>query len=104
MIPQDKRMSEAEPPPPLKEAPRFESLKKAFGSGELRYLAQASAIGFTFVVAIVMGLAFGWWLDKKINSSPWGILGGLAIGIAAGFKNLFTFSTQMKGLDKKKDD
>ncbi|MDR3039067.1 MAG: AtpZ/AtpI family protein [Candidatus Adiutrix sp.] len=79
-------------PPPLKEAPKFEGLKRAFGSGEAGALAQASAVGLTFVVAILLGLGLGWWLDRKLGTAPWLLLLGLLIGIAAGFKNLFSLA------------
>jgi len=91
-------------PPPLKEAPKFEALKKNLGSGEARALAQASALGLTFVGAIVLGLAGGWWLDKRWGTSPACLLAGLFLGIAAGFKNLFTFSSRMDRLEEKKHD
>lgn len=65
-------------------------------------MAQASAVGITFAVAIVLGLALGWWLDTKFDSQPWCLLTGLLLGIAAGFKNLFTFSARLDRLSRKK--
>ena len=91
-------------PPPLKEAPKFEGLKKALGPGEAGALAQASALGLTFVAAIVLGLAGGWWLDGRLDTSPLCLLLGLLLGIIAGFKNLFTFSSRLDRLDRKKRD
>lgn len=88
-------------PPPLKEAPKFKWLKKHFGTGEAQMLGQASAVGLTFVVAIVLGLSAGWWLDKKLGSAPWLLLAGLLLGVAAGFKNLFTISARMDRLADK---
>ena len=88
-------------PPPLKEAPKFEGLKKTFGPGEASALAQASAAGLTFVVAIVLGLAAGWWLDGRLDTSPLCLLLGLFLGIAAGFKNLFTFARRVERLDRE---
>jgi F0F1-type ATP synthase assembly protein I len=90
-------------PPPLKEAPRFEGLKKSFGPGEAVSLARASAVGLTFVVAIVLGLAAGWWLDGRLDSSPACLLLGLFFGIAAGFKNLFTLARRLDR-PKKQDE
>jgi ATP synthase protein I len=89
-------------PPPLKEAPKFEGLKKIFSPGEASALAQASALGLVFVVAIVLGLAGGWWLDRHLGTSPFGLLLGLLLGTVAGFKNLFTFSSRLDRLDRKK--
>ncbi len=91
----DREPRDPEAPPPLKEAPKFTGLKKAFGDGEAHLLGQASAVGLTFVVAILLGLGAGWWLDQKLGTAPWCLLGGILVGIAAGFKNLFTFSARM---------
>jgi len=88
-------------PPPLKEAPKFKWLKKAFGEGEAQMTAQASAVGITFAVAIVLGLALGWWLDRKLGTAPWLLLGGLFLGIGAGFKNLFTVSARLERMQQK---
>jgi ATP synthase protein I len=41
-------------------------------------------IGFEFIVAICLGGAIGWWLDRRWNSFPWLMLIGGAIGFAAG--------------------
>ena len=91
-------------PPPLKEAPKFEGVKKKLGPGEAGALAQASAVGLTFVVAIVLGLAGGWWLDRQLGLAPLCLLLGLFLGIAAGFRNLFIFSRRLDRLDRKDSD
>jgi ATP synthase protein I len=96
--------SKPPPPPPLKEAPEFKGLKKAFGRGEASALAQASALGLTFVAAIILGLAGGWWLDRRLGTAPVCLLLGLLLGIAAGFKNLFTFSSRLDRLERKNRD
>jgi ATP synthase protein I len=46
-------------------------------------------LGLTFVACIVIGLAGGYWLDRALGTTPWLLLAGLGIGIAAGFVNLF---------------
>lgn len=77
------------------EAPKFSRLRKSFGPGEASALGQASAVGLTFVVAIVLGLAAGRWLDAKLGTAPWLLLAGLLVGIAAGFRNLFALSRRL---------
>ena len=52
-------------------------------------LGQLSTIGLTLVVATVLGLAGGYYLDRWLHTSPWLTLIGLLFGIAAGFVNLF---------------
>jgi ATP synthase protein I len=92
---------DAPPPPPL-ETPRFEKLRKAFGRGEASLMAQASSVGLAFAVAIVLGLAAGWWLDRELGTAPWLLLGGLFIGIFAGFKNLFTVSARIEKMEQRR--
>ncbi|RUM46829.1 MAG: F0F1-ATPase subunit [Desulfocapsa sp.] len=49
-------------------------------------------IGFTFVIAIFLGLGGGIYLDEHYfegSTSPWFTFIGLAFGIVAGFKSLF---------------
>jgi ATP synthase protein I len=52
-------------------------------------LGELSTVGMTLVVATVIGLAGGYYLDKWLGTSPWLTLIGLGLGIAAGFVNLF---------------
>jgi ATP synthase protein I len=81
--------------------PKFTGLREVFGEGEGHLLAQASAVGLAFAVAIVLGLALGWWLDRKFGTAPACLLAGLFVGIAAGFKNLFTLSARLDREAKK---
>jgi ATP synthase protein I len=59
---------------------RFESLQAAGAVG---------SIGLSFVFAIVIGAAFGWWLDTLTGWSPVGFLVFFFIGLAAGFRNVY---------------
>jgi ATP synthase protein I len=52
-------------------------------------LGELSTVGLTLVVATVLGLAGGYYLDGWLGTSPWLTLIGLLLGIAAGFVNLF---------------
>lgn len=52
-------------------------------------LGELSTIGLTLVIATVIGLAAGYYLDRWLGTSPWLTLIGLVLGIAAGFVNLF---------------
>ena len=41
------------------------------------------------------GLAFiGYWIDRKFGTEPWGILGGVVIGLVGGLYNLVRESLQ----------
>lgn len=49
----------------------------------------ASSMGISVVLATVIGLAIGVWLDKVFETSPWLTLVFLLIGIIAGFRNIY---------------
>jgi ATP synthase protein I len=52
-------------------------------------LAELSSVGFAMVLATVIGLAGGYYLDEWLGTKPWLLLLGLVFGIAAGFVILF---------------
>ena len=63
-------------------------------------LAELSTIGMTMVLATVIGLAGGYFLDRWLGTKPWLTLIGLGLGIAAGFVNLFrSVKTAERNLD-----
>jgi len=75
-------------------------VKKEF----VQLLANYGHIGFTFVAAIVIGMAGGIYLDQKVfdgSTSPWFTFIGLAFGIAAGYKSLFEVLWRDKKLQEK---
>ena len=53
-----------------------------------RELAYFSSIGLSIAFAIFIGLFVGVYLDRRFETSPWFTLIFLAIGIAAGFRNI----------------
>jgi len=53
-----------------------------------RELAYFSSIGFSVAFSIFIGLFVGIALDRYFDVSPWCTLIFLALGIAAGFRNL----------------
>lgn len=46
-------------------------------------------LGLQFVIAILLFLYAGMWLDKKFGTAPWLLLVGALIGAAAGFYSLW---------------
>jgi ATP synthase protein I len=64
-------------------------------------LGELSTIGLALVIATVLGLAGGYYLDRWLGTSPWLTLIGLVFGIAAGFVNLFR---SVKRAEKNVDD
>ncbi len=60
--------------------------------GKLRdYIERTSymMVGVQFALAIFIGLAVGYWLDRKLNTFPWLTIFWFFIGLAAGFKNVY---------------
>ena len=51
-------------------------------------------IGLELAVSVMAGFWGGYWLDKKLGTAPWLMLGGAAGGLAGGFylvvRELFT--------------
>ncbi len=69
--------------------------------GTWKALGELSSIGLVLVVATVIGLVGGYYLDRWLGTSPWLLLVGLVLGIAAGFVNLFRSVTRA---DRDLDD
>jgi ATP synthase protein I len=64
-------------------------------------LGELSSIGMALVVATVIGLGGGYYLDRWLGTMPWLTLVGLGLGIAAGFVNLFR---SVKRAEREFDD
>jgi ATP synthase protein I len=61
-------------------------------------------VGLTMVFATVIGLFIGLKLDEWLGTAPWLTALFLALGIAAGFKNLFVYAKRsQKSLDAEDD-
>ena len=60
----------------------------------MRTLGALSTVGFSFVLAIVIGAAFGWWLDNVFGSSPWLFLVFFFLGLVAGVLNVYRTATK----------
>jgi F0F1-type ATP synthase assembly protein I len=68
--------------------------------GWVRY----SGVGLELAGATA-GLALvGYWIDGKFGTSPWGILGGVIIGIAGGLYNMVKESLAAVREAKSDDD
>lgn len=55
----------------------------------MRELAYYSSLGFQIALPIIVCYFIGSYLDENVfHSTPWGTLVFLALGIAAGFRNI----------------
>ena len=52
-------------------------------------IGQMSTIGMSFVFAIVLGFAAGYWLDGVLGTKPWLSFVGFFFGLAAGVLNVY---------------
>lgn len=46
-------------------------------------------IGLELVVAVFVGVAIGWAIDRWLGTRPWGLLVFLFLGIGAGMTNVY---------------
>lgn len=52
-------------------------------------IGQLSTIGFSFVLALVLGFGAGYWLDRTLGTQPWLSFIGFFCGLAAGVLNVY---------------
>jgi len=74
----------ASSPPPLARAvdPAARSARRMYDG------LSASSVGLELGIAVVLGLLFGMWLDRKLGSEPWMMLVFLVLGLVAGFRGV----------------
>ena len=69
-----------------------------------RAITTASVIGLHMVVAVFIGLGFGYFLDRFFNTTPWMTIIFLLLGIIAGFKNMFSQGKSLMAYHEKMDE
>lgn len=60
-----------------------------------------SVAGIQLAVAVVAGLLFGNYVDKRAGTSPWLTIIGLVLGTVGGFYNLIRIMNWQKDRNKK---
>jgi ATP synthase protein I len=55
----------------------------------------AYAAAFSLFAAVVSGLGLGWLLDRWLGTSPWLLVAGLVLGIAAGFYEFLRITARL---------
>lgn len=58
-------------------------------SESMRELGALSTVGFSFVLAMLIGFACGYYLDKWLGTGPWFLLLFTLFGLAAGITNVY---------------
>jgi len=51
---------------------------------------QYAGHGLTFVVAVLGGLYLGQWLDRKLGTDPWLLIGGVFLGAGLSFYSMYS--------------
>lgn len=94
-------MTEPERPDPLAAlGERLERARRARESGRRApdggsdlssraAMGQGFRIGLELVVAVFVGVAIGWAIDRWLGTRPWGLLVFLFLGIGAGMTNIY---------------
>ena len=63
-------------------------------AAQYRLYLRTSAAGLEFGLSIVVGVLIGYGADRYLGSAPWGLLLGLAAGLAAGIRGLYRMVQQ----------
>lgn len=73
-------------------------------AGLLDGVGLASAIGLHLVSGIIVGGLIGYWLDRWLDTSPWLKIVFFALGVAAGFRNVYLDAKILIAAQEKKHD
>ena len=65
------------------------------GSAARRSQVKAYEGAFEAVAAVVIGALLGYWIDTQLDSSPWALVVGVALGFAAMVLRLLRLGTQL---------
>jgi ATP synthase protein I len=65
---------------------------------------RAFRLASEFVAGIVVGALLGWGLDRLAGTSPWGLIGFLLLGFAAGVLNVVRAANAMSAAATKRPD
>lgn len=66
-------------------------------------IEKAALMGTNFVAHTIVGLVFGYYCDKWFDTSPWGLLFWLIMGIIAGFRIMYLDAMKMSGTQSLKN-
>jgi ATP synthase protein I len=59
------------------------------GAGEGPSVAEFAGVGLQFAVSILVFVYAGQWLDRKLGTAPWFLIGGVFLGAGASFYSMY---------------
>ncbi len=71
---------------------------------QLRQLGLLASIPALMVVAPLLGLFAGQWLERKFHFDPWGTIVGLVLGFGAAVREIRDILRRVKDEDSRRDD
>lgn len=63
-----------------------------------------AGVGMEFAAAIIVMGAIGWWLDWQFGLSPWGVVGGVALGFVVGLWQLIRVGLRSLRQEQSRSD
>ena len=55
----------------------------------LRKAGPYMGLGTMFAASLLLGVVAGYWVDRKLGTTPWLTLAGMLLGLIVGFYNFF---------------
>lgn len=94
--------SENEPKPDPADVERRKNDLLAAARGEKKGGSEGSGagLGVQFVVTILIFLFLGQWLDRKLGTTPWLLLGGVLLGAALGMWMMIRSAREQERSDR----
>ncbi len=75
--------------------PRREDDGRSALASSLRKAGPFIHLGWSIAISVVLGAGVGYWLDKRFDTSPWLLIAGSILGIAAGLIELTRASKRL---------
>lgn len=74
-------------------------------TGAMAGMGKALRMSSEFIAGIAVGAAIGWFIDRTLGTSPWGLIVFLLLGFAAGVMNVLRSAGMIaQPEDRQRDD
>ena len=61
---------------------------------------EITSLGTEFALLDIIGAAVGYWLDQKLGTLPWCLVGGVMVGFALGLARIIVAAKQVNASKK----